>query len=80
MLSFDLAMWRVFAICRPDDCPGAAVAPTVFYNDQICIEDLLEIIRTEAYDNIVISPGPGTPERRADVGRTHERSPRSMPF
>jgi anthranilate/para-aminobenzoate synthase component II len=45
------------------------VPPAVFYNDQINLRELRELIETKTFDSIVISPGPGTPQRSQDVGR-----------
>ena len=42
--------------------------PLVLKNNAISIQELRSLIRDEAYDNVVISPGPGTPLRKEDVG------------
>jgi para-aminobenzoate synthetase len=45
------------------------VAPTVVKNDQLTWEYLHHILYGEhAFDNIVISPGPGSPTCAADIG------------
>lgn len=42
--------------------------PLVLRNNAISIQELRSLIRDGAYDNVVISPGPGTPLRKEDVG------------
>lgn len=43
--------------------------PLVIRNDEWSLEDLLYLIYEEkAFDNIVISPGPGSPACPADIG------------
>lgn len=45
-----------------------AVAPKVFKNDEIKIEDLKQMVFSEGIASIVISPGPGSPDRQRDIG------------
>lgn len=46
-----------------------AVAPVVLKNDEITFEELQVLLYEErAFDNIVISPGPGSPVRAEDIG------------
>ena len=46
-----------------------AVAPVVLKNDEITFEELQVLLYEErAFDNIVISPGPGSPVRADDIG------------
>ena len=47
----------------------AAVAPDVIYNNQLTWDALSKCLSAAKYDNIVISPGPGTPDCPADIGR-----------
>lgn len=60
-----------------------AALPTVLRNDEVSWPELERRIAGGEWHNIVISPGPGTPEREADVGeapdltwrlRVHARS------
>jgi len=46
----------------------AAVPPTVIYNDQFDWTELEPRIRSGEFHNVIISPGPGTPERPKDIG------------
>ena len=46
-----------------------AVPPTVVKNDVWSWSHLQNEILSRKYDNIVISPGPGTPECSKDIGR-----------
>lgn len=46
-----------------------AVAPDVIANDQLTWTELSQVLSAKQYDNIVISPGPGTPNCAADIGR-----------
>jgi para-aminobenzoate synthetase len=49
-----------------------AVAPVVLKNDEITFEELQVLLYEErAFDNIVISPGPGSPVRAEDIGITY---------
>ena len=50
-----------------------AVAPTVVHNDQLSWEELSQRIAAGEFHNIVISPGPGTPDRAADIGEQTRR-------
>jgi hypothetical protein len=50
---------------------SSAELPTVLRNDEVVWCDLLQRIQAGEWHNIVISPGPGTPEREADVGEAH---------
>lgn len=47
---------------------GAGVPPKVLRNDELDILSLLKEINSLKYDNIVISPGPGTPCNPGDIG------------
>lgn len=47
-----------------------AVAPVVLRNDEVNWEQLRRLLATGEVDNVVISPGPGTPTCAADIGRT----------
>ncbi|GMH37899.1 hypothetical protein BSKO_05783 [Bryopsis sp. KO-2023] len=42
--------------------------PVVVRNDEKSLEEVKELVKNLAIDNIVISPGPGTPEREEDIG------------
>ena len=44
------------------------VPPTVVYNDATDVQTLLGLLEQHVFDNIVISPGPGTPAAAGDVG------------
>lgn len=46
-----------------------AAAPTVVRNTDLSWRELSQRLLRGAYDNVVISPGPGTPLRAADVGK-----------
>lgn len=46
-----------------------AVIPDVIYNNQLTWPDLSSLLSSGKYHNIVISPGPGTPDCPADVGK-----------
>lgn len=50
-----------------------AVPPLILHNDQVDVEGLDKIIHKHAINNIVISPGPGTPRRGNDVGEDVEQ-------
>lgn len=57
-----LSCWLVFV----------SVPPVVVRNDEVTWEDLYHYLYEEnAFDNIVISPGPGTPTCPADIGWNH---------
>lgn len=43
-------------------------APEVLRNDEVDWETLLSRFTNNEFDNVVISPGPGSPDRNADVG------------
>lgn len=45
-----------------------AEPPLVVYNDGIAFDEIKELIKSGRIDNIVISPGPGTPAAAADIG------------
>ena len=45
-----------------------SVAPKVVRNDEADWPQLSRRLVAGEFDNIVISPGPGTPERAADIG------------
>lgn len=45
-----------------------AVPPTVIKNDDWSWSELQENLVTQSYDNVVISPGPGTPTNPKDIG------------
>ena len=46
------------------------VPPKVIKNDEMLWEDLHKLIYEEgAFDNIVISPGPGSPMCAKDIGK-----------
>jgi para-aminobenzoate synthetase len=55
--SFTFNLYQMIATINGEE-------PTVVRNDQVTWEALAD----RAYDNIVISPGPGTPERDSDFG------------
>ncbi|KAK3257954.1 hypothetical protein CYMTET_32973 [Cymbomonas tetramitiformis] len=42
--------------------------PVVIRNDEISWNDLYQRVQNKEFDNVVISPGPGTPAHEADVG------------
>lgn len=44
------------------------VVPEVIHNDQLTWAELSQVLLDGKYDNIVISPGPGTPESPQDIG------------
>ena len=47
-----------------------AVPPKVIKNDEMSWEDLRKLIYEEdAFDNIVVSPGPGSPMCNKDIGK-----------
>ena len=48
--------------------PPSSVPPTVIYNDQLAWPALRSRLAAREWDNVVISPGPGTPAAPADVG------------
>ena len=65
-------------LCTQTSClslrPGntlvfCSVVPEVIHNDQLTWEELSQVLLDGKYDNIVISPGPGTPESPQDIGR-----------
>ncbi|GBG68235.1 hypothetical protein CBR_g2786 [Chara braunii] len=43
-------------------------APLVVRNDEITSKELRKLVDQHRFDNIVISPGPGTPSRPSDIG------------
>jgi para-aminobenzoate synthetase len=47
-----------------------AVPPIVLRNDEVNWEQLRRLLAAGEVDNVVISPGPGTPTCAADIGRT----------
>lgn len=49
-------------------------APEVLRNDEVDWETLSDRFRNNHFDNVVISPGPGTPERETDIGETQASS------
>lgn len=42
----------------------------VVCNDEKTIEEIQDIVRSWSIDNIVISPGPGSPECPKDIGKS----------
>lgn len=42
--------------------------PVVFRNDEIDIQAIKDLIARRKIENVIISPGPGTPGRQKDVG------------
>lgn len=68
----------VLLLCTQISClslqPGNTVllrpvVPEVIHNDQLTWAELSQVLLDGKYDNIVISPGPGTPESPQDIGR-----------
>ena len=55
-------------------CLTVAVAPDVITNDQCDWPALSDILSAGTYDNIVVSPGPGTPDCAKDIGETEQAS------
>ena len=50
-------------------CCCCPVPPVVIQNDELTWEDIYRYLYKEkAFDNIVISPGPGSPSCPADIG------------
>lgn len=50
-----------------------AVPPVVVRNDEWTREDFYHYLYEEnAFDNIVISPGPGSPTHPADIGESQK--------
>lgn len=49
-------------------CAYIAEQPLVFHNDKISFAEVRRLVDDAHIDNIVISPGPGTPQNPADVG------------
>ena len=48
---------------------SSAVPPVVVYNDEWTWDNARRILcEDQAFDNIVISPGPGSPECPGDIG------------
>lgn len=46
--------------------------PVVLKNDEISFEQLRALLyEDQAFDNVVISPGPGSPTRAEDIGMHH---------
>ena len=45
-----------------------AVDPIVRKNDDISMDEIKRLIHDGKVDNIVISPGPGSPAKDADIG------------
>lgn len=49
--------------------------PVVVYNDDLTWEEIYHYLHEEkAFDNVVISPGPGTPSRPEDIGENSMNS------
>lgn len=44
------------------------VPPVVFRNDEISLQAIQALVSKGEVDNIVVSPGPGTPKTEQDVG------------
>lgn len=47
---------------------ASTAEPLVVPNDRITLEGIAELVAEGAVHNIVISPGPGTPECSSDIG------------
>lgn len=47
---------------------ASAAEPLVVPNDRITLEGIAQLVAEGAVHNIVISPGPGTPECSSDIG------------
>ncbi|GAX75688.1 hypothetical protein CEUSTIGMA_g3131.t1 [Chlamydomonas eustigma] len=47
---------------------ACGVEPLVYKNDEISIKEISKLLSEGVVDNIVISPGPGTPTRKEDIG------------
>lgn len=59
-MNFDTSCWLFFV----------SVPPVVVRNDELTWEDVYHYLYEEnAFDNIVISPGPGSPTCPADIGQ-----------
>ena len=84
---------RIPAIALPPHAAAAAAAaaatactsrpaalPTVLRNDEVDWPTLAARIEAGEWHNIVISPGPGTPARAADVGERTRLAWRRLPF
>lgn len=54
--------------CAWSQVLDVAVDPIVRTNDGISMEEINRLIDAGEVDNIVISPGPGSPENPADIG------------
>ena len=48
--------------------PCYAEPPLVLKNDAISLQLLRLLVLKDSYDSVVISPGPGTPDKEEDVG------------
>ncbi|KAK9817095.1 hypothetical protein WJX72_009491 [[Myrmecia] bisecta] len=45
-----------------------AEPPQVVHNDELTWDQLQELVQHKKFDNVVISPGPGSPAHQQDVG------------
>jgi para-aminobenzoate synthetase len=50
----------------------SAVEPLVYKNDAIDLEGVRQLVQSGQVHNIVISPGPGSPQQPADIGELTE--------
>ncbi len=55
--------------CSSDNCVRA-VAPDILRNDEVSWAQLSRLLKAGDYDNVVISPGPGTPACAGDIGES----------
>lgn len=71
LLRATLGQHSIAVACQPPYAKCAlrvTAPPKVVYNDQYSLEELLQYIEAQAFDNIVISPGPGSPDKGKDIG------------
>jgi para-aminobenzoate synthetase len=59
---------RLFTCTRVTHSCFFSEEPLVYKNDAISISEILKLLSDGVIDNIVISPGPGTPTRKEDIG------------
>lgn len=56
------------ALLPADQCLHVTADPDVITNDKLTWPALLELLSSGTYENVVISPGPGTPDCALDIG------------
>ncbi len=74
--------WPTTQNIHPTNCipplSRLVVDPIVVTNDGITLSQVEQLVKDGQIDNIIISPGPGTPENKKDIGKVACPCSRSM--